>query len=68
MNVFTKTQGDAGLWWVYCHQPAFHLGPFPSKEMAFEIRNELVNTYLFGREEVQSGLRELIGAAKHVGD
>lgn len=67
MDIFLQTRDKTGIWRVFCHEPRFNLGPFPSEAMAEEIREALLYAYRHGRHEIQEGLRELIGAAADVG-
>ncbi len=69
MNIFLKTSTDTpGLWFVFCYDPSFYLGPYPSRAAAEEIRDAIWEAYEYGRNEIRDGLRELIGAAANVGD
>lgn len=60
MMIFTKLDGSS-LWWVFCHNPSFYLGPDPTEDAAEEIRMALKSAYNFGREEIQEGIRDLLG-------
>ena len=53
---------------VYVQAQTGLLGPFPRKDDADEIVEALIAAYDQGVHDIQGALRELIGAAKHVGD
>lgn len=64
MQVFMKTRDNSGLWYVFCHDPYFDLGPFPSEVQAHQIARVIERVYDTGREEIQNGIRELLGASR----
>jgi len=62
MNVFMKTSTDKrGLWYVFCHDPSFYLGPYPSERAAEQVKNAVTLAYFHGWEEIQEGMRDLLG-------
>lgn len=61
MTVFVKTTVGSGVWYVVCQFPWFNLGPFRSEAIAFQIKGVIDDAYETGREEIRSGLRDILG-------
>lgn len=60
MQVFVKTD-ETKLWWVFCHEPDFYLGPYPREDMAFEVKDAIERSYTAGKEQIQSSIKEALG-------